>query len=533
MPAHSPARSRTFLSVLTVFVGLVILADCARPAGPFPFTPVQPALFSAGGALVNAWADIDGDGDPDLFVGFNGQGNRLYRNDDGHFTDIAADAGLADTLHTRSAAWGDYDGDGDPDLVLGFALPQGTAGQASGPAASAAAAGRPASGAVPAAPTSSVVRLYRNDGGRFTDVTADAGLAVPAGATRQFAWVDFDGDGDLDLFAAFRDMPNRLYRNDGGHFTDIAPDIGLADPRRTVGAVWFDYDDDGDLDLYVANMDGDANGLFRNDGGHFTDVAEAAGVAWGGRGPGDPENGTVRPCAADVDNDGNIDLFMANYGPNGLFLNQDDGTFRDVSGESGVAIDGRYDTCAFADADNDGDLDLFVNGTITHGEQYRDYLFRNDSTHFTDATPAVILDLHADHGAQWADADHDGALDLALAGAEPDSGTHALLHNDLAPDQARRFIDVHVTDDHGHHLPGAEVRLYDQAGNLLGTRLVDTGSGYDSQNILPVHFGTPGPGPFDIEVTYPAAGRRMEATARNVPAGRVVNVRVAPAPPSP
>ncbi|MEJ2187347.1 MAG: CRTAC1 family protein [Gemmatimonadota bacterium] len=451
MPANTPAavpihattacRVPTRAGATAALIALATLTGCARSAPPLAFTPVQPSVFSAPGALVNAWADVDGDGDPDLFVGFNGQGNRLYRNDDGHFTDIAAAAGLADTLHTRSAAWGDYDGDGDPDLVLGFAIPQATAGKAS------------------------VLRLYRNDNGHFTDITDAAGLVVPAGATRQFAWVDVDGDGDLDLFTAFRDAPNRLYRNDDGHFTDVAPDIGLADPRRTVGAVWFDYDDDGDLDLFVANMDG--------------------------------------------------------------------------SRASGIAIDGRYDTCAFADADNDGDLDLFVNGTITHGTQYRDYLFRDDSTRFTDATPAVILALHADHGAQWADYDHDGALDLALAGAEPDSGTHALLHNDLPAGRARQFIDVRVLDAHGHDLPGAEVRLYDQAGDLLGTRLVDTGSGYNSQNVLPVHFGLPAPsaagsdGPYDIEVTYPAAGHRRDGTVRGVAAGSTVAVRVGTAPRTP
>ena len=84
---------------------------------------------------------------------------------------------------------------------------------------------------------------------------------------RQPAWIDLDGDGDLDLFVAYRDRANALYRNDAGKFSDVAPALGLADTRRTVGAVWFDFDEDGDLDVAVANMDGDANGLFRNDGG--------------------------------------------------------------------------------------------------------------------------------------------------------------------------------------------------------------------------------------------------------------------------
>src|SRR6185436_3082613 len=161
---------------------------------------------------------------------------------------------------------------------------------------------------------------------------------------------------------------------DAGRFADVAADLGLADPRKSVGAVWFDYDADGDLDLYVANMDGDANGLFRNDRGRFSDVAEAAGVAWGGRAPRDPANGTVRPCAADVDGNGRLDLFTANYGPNGLFLNNRDGHFEDVSAAWGVNIDSRYDTCAFADIDHDGRLDVYVNGTVTGGTSYRDYL---------------------------------------------------------------------------------------------------------------------------------------------------------------
>jgi hypothetical protein len=141
----------------------------------------------------------------------------------------------------------------------------------------------------------------------------------------------------------------------------VAADIGLADARRTVGAVWFDYDQDGDLDLAVANMDGDANGLFRNDGGKFTDVAEKAGVMWGGRAAADKANGTVRVCAADVNNDGRFDLFAANYGKNGLFLNQGDGTFRDASSSWGIDIDARYDTCIFEDFDNDGRIDYYVN----------------------------------------------------------------------------------------------------------------------------------------------------------------------------
>jgi len=468
-----------------------VAAQTPRPA----FEPIQADLFALGGSFTNAWADIENDGDPDLFVGFGGTPNRLYRNDKGVFTDIAAEAGVADARPARAAAWGDFDADGDPDLLVGF-----TPGDAS------------------------LLKLYRNERGRFTDVTAEAGLTVTAGAVRQLSWIDPDADGDLDLFVAFRDREKAFYRNSGNRFQDVAAEIGLADRRRSVGAVWFDMDDDNDLDLVVANMDGDANALFRNDAGKFTDVAEAAGIAWGGRAPKDSANGTVRVCAADVDLDGRLDLFFANYGPNGLFLNRGNGMFEDVSKTWGVAIDGRYDTCAFADIDHDGRADLYVNGTYTANKQFPDYLFRNTGKAFDDVTPDNVKALNADHGAAWADADGDGDLDLALTGVRPD-GMHSVLRN-LLPSKPRRALIVQPTQT----LPGAVVRAWAPGTprRLIASALVDTGSGYDAQNWLPVHLGVGDAALVDLEITYPAAGRAVRGALAKVPAqsGKVVALPV-------
>ena len=106
-----------------------------------------------------------------------------------------------------------------------------------------------------------------------------AAMGVDAmGETRQVSWVDVDSDGDLDLFVAFRDAPNMLFRNDGARFATVGKELGIDDPRRTVGAVWFDFDEDGDLDVFTANQNGDANGLFRNDGARFVDVARELGA---------------------------------------------------------------------------------------------------------------------------------------------------------------------------------------------------------------------------------------------------------------
>lgn len=467
-------RTRPAIAMVAA-LGLVAIAQDLR------FEVVQRDVFGTGGAFVNAWADYDLDGDLDLFVGFDGAANRLYRNQNGVFEDVAAAAGVADARPARAAAWGDADGDGDPDLLVGFTpIAPAAAGDAAKPA------GSEASG--------SVLRFYRNERGTFRDDTTALGLVVAAGAVRQPAWVDYDADGDLDLFVAFRDKPNALFRNEKGGFMDIAPAAGLADARRTVGAVWFDYDEDGDLDLIVGNMDGDANGLFVQHNGKFVDLAAEAGVLWGGRAPKDPANGTVRPCAADVNGDGHVDLFFANYGKNGLFLNRGDGTFTDVSPIWKIDIDARHDSCAFADMDNDGDLDLYVNGTITGGKSYPDYLFRNTGTQFEDVTPAEIASPSGDHGVEWADFDLDGDMDLALTGSQKDS-MHLLLRNALSPALRARALHVRVLDARGvATLPGTTVTIAATGANSgpqSQTRLTDAGSGYNSQNSIPLHFTLP------------------------------------------
>ncbi len=477
--------------------------DAATVAIPPNFRPTQPELFAAPGGQPNAWADYDHDGDLDLFVGFRGGPNRLYRNDATVFVDVAADVGLADEPETRAAAWGDFDGDGDLDLYVGFAGADGTAN-----------------------------RLYRNDdgGARFTDVAPALGLDR-VGVTRQPVWVDYDGDGDLDLFVAFRDQPNRLWRNDGGTFTDVTDASGIGDPRRTVGAVWFDMDGDADLDLFVANQDGDEDGVFRNLGdGRFEDLAAELGMNAPGRAP---TEGGVGVAVADYDDDGDLDLFEACYGPDVLWQNQGDGTFVNVAPGTVLAGDHHSVAAAWGDYDNDGWPDLYVGTFLSSEPQAADHLFRNVGGTFEDVTPPIVLEKGASHGVTWADFDMDGDLDLALANNDPAEGTHPLYVNGLPPARAARSVEVAALDGAGRWLLAGTTITVTAAPapghpeGFTSARLMDTGGGYSSQGALPVHFGLPAwVQRVEVTATWFQKGQRRTATVSGLDPARFLHAWV-------
>jgi hypothetical protein len=290
-----------------------------------------------------------------------------------------------------------------------------------------------------------------------------------------------------------------LYRNDGGKYVEVASQVGIADPRKTVGVAWFDMDSDGDLDAFVANQDGDLNGFFRNDGDKFTDIAKQLGMDGAGR---PLVYGGVGPSVVDYDSDGDLDLYIANYGPNTMYRNDGGGRFTEVAAELGIAGDYHATTSVWGDYDNDGRIDVYVASYLANMMHTRDYLYRNRGATFDDATPSILLKNDATHGVQWMDFDGDGDLDLALA----DNGTmgkHMLFRNRLPAPLRERGLNVLVLDGRGRYTrAGSEVRAYRTGTRtLVGTRIVDTGSGYCSQNLSPVHLGLPGAEPVDVEVT--------------------------------
>ena len=451
------------------------------------FTPVQPTDFSVPGSLSNSWADFDRDGDLDFAVSIKTGEIRLYRNDLGTFTNIGPAVGLpVSGAEMRGLSWGDYDGDGWFDLYAG------------------------------ATKATEANLLFRNEGGRRF-AAQDLDPVAPGRSARQSSWVDYDNDGDLDLFTADRAGANALFRQDAGHFVRVGAAQAGDDPRPTVGACWFDYDRDGDLDLFLANQAGATDALWRNDGDRFIDVAPALGMHRPGR---PAEEGSVGCAVGDYDNDGELDLFVTSYGVNILYRNKGDGRFEDAAPRLGLAEDNHAVGAAWGDYDNDGWLDLFVTAYIgkSGAQQPANRLYRNlGGKGFANVLPAgSALDV-ADHGVQWIDYDRDGALDLSVTRGYTATGGHFLFHNDLGKYAARRSLSVRVLDNAGRFTRmGAEVRLYAAAGKIVATRQVSTGDGYNSQGTQPLHFGLTSAAPVTVEVTYMTAAGRKTQRARSV-----------------
>src|ERR1019366_4869067 len=284
--------------------------------------------------------------------------------------------------------------------------------------------------------------LYRNNGnGTFTDVTAKAGVGGEGHYGQGVAVGDYDNDGYPDLYVTGYGRAILYHNNGDGTFTDVTVKAGVGDEGNwSTSAGWFDYDKDGYLDLLICNYiqwspknnlwcgehrpgyraychpdnyRGQRLKLYHNNrDGTFTDVSDASGV-------GKPEAKGMVVVLADLNNDGWPDIMVANdTWPNFLFLNNHDGTFRDVSFTSGVAAseDGKYEAGMGEDAaegDGDGWLDVYV----THLDFELNRLYRNnhDET-FDDATfpsglgnKAILL---SGVSARMFDYDNDGWVDI-------------------------------------------------------------------------------------------------------------------------
>lgn len=291
--------------------------------------------------------------------------------------------------------------------------------------------------------------LYANNGrGEFTDVTSVVGLNVTFYG-QGVAVGDYDNDGDSDLFLSAVGR-NHLYRNDGGKFIEVTEETGVAGTadQWSTSCGWFDYDRDGDLDLLVINYvmwtrkfdldqnfqltgGGRAYGrpqnfpgtypyLYRNDGGKFTEVGEAAGLHVKNPATGVPSGKSLGLTFADGNRDGYLDVMIANDTvQNYYFENQRDGTFTEIAALAGIAYDNDGNARGAMGIDaayfrNSNQLGIAI-GNFSN-EMTALYVSQGDSNQFVDEAVATGLGpqtrLELKFGTLFADIDLDGRLDL-------------------------------------------------------------------------------------------------------------------------
>jgi hypothetical protein len=481
--------------------------------------------MSGGVALI----DYDRDGWPDIYftnapgidmalAGHKARSALFHNNHDGTFTDVTEKAGVGYPCWAMGTSIGDFDNDGWPDLLV---------------------------------TCFGGIVLYRNNhDGTFNNVTTQAGLGVDSGWATGAAFGDYDGDGWSDLFVAhyvdldlkdlpefgskptcqyhginvqcgprgLKGSPDALYHNNGnGTFTEVSKAAGVDDAQKFFGltALWCDFNNDGRLDLFVAN-DGEPNYLYRNDGnGHFTDVALDAGVAVNVDGS---EQANMGVALGDYEHKGLFSLAISHFSDEyaALFRNNGALNFTDVSYAAGIARSttpyvGWGD--AFFDLDNDGWPDLIiVNGhvypqvdTKDIGTAYHEpkllYLNQHDGT-FRDisklAGPAIQIP-QVSRGLAVGDLFNDGRLEIVVENLE---GEPMILQTQGGP--RNHWVSFELEGAKGNRL-ALNARIRATAGDLVQLDQVQSGGSYLSQSDLRIHFGLGGHEKVDkLEVFWPS-----------------------------
>ena len=369
----------------------------------------------------------------------------------------------------HGAVFADFNNDGEFDLVVGNAMGQD--------------------------------RIYRNDAGFFTDMTAGSGLDGTDFETRGVAVGDFTGDGLYDFIMTnpVFDLDPRFFNN-LGDFDFLAEDAGLDYTGFTQGVTVGDVDNDGDLDLIESlwgslNAGGRTNRLWLNDGlGYFFDGSDAVGFTFS-HDSARAYNGSV---LGDTDNDGDLDLLVIGEVLR-FFRNEGGGAFLEITDLTG--LEGAAFGAAMGDLDNDGDLDVVVadsDGPYSVWDNIGDNSFVRRST--LTPPPGGNVDPR---GVALADYDNDGDLDIAIA--------HKLATTQLWRNEAgaSNYLKLRLANAEGQAGPiGTKVYVYiagqlDQASALLAYREIGSATGYVTQDSPVVHVGLGTRTSVDIRVSFP------------------------------
>lgn len=455
LPRFRPSAIITLLTVALYCNTITAQTFIKVAAGPVVNTP--------GDSRSVNWVDVNNDGWIDLMISngpSGGQQNFLYLNDgSGTFNPVAGDPIVSDAKPFDGASWADTDNDGDLDcmVVTWYGVTN---------------------------------YFYTNNGsGTFTKSTA-APLTTTGTYSETCSWGDYDNDGRVDLYITNSDgtLKNLLYHNDGNNtFTPVTTGDAVNDTFASRSVNWVDIDNDGDVDLFVSNEYGQHENIYRNDdNGAFTKLDSGPLLNNGGN--------TMSSSWADYDNDGDMDVFLANdQGNNALFRNDGNFSFSKMADDTVSKSNGRSFSSAWSDMDNDGDLDLFVTNSFMTGSLLRNFLYRNNGdgsfTRIDNTVPATDMDWS--YGCAFGDYDNDGFEDLAVATCRF-SGSHRndlLYHND---GNSNHWITIKLTGTTSNKAAiGAKVKLKATInGNpVWQMRELSAQSSYCGQNDLRAHFG--------------------------------------------
>ncbi len=319
----------------------------------------------------------------------------------------------------------------------------------------------------------------------------------PNSYSESASWGDYDNDGYLDLYVCnsgnnASDNHNLLYKNNTGTLTLLPDHKTVKETNFSRSATWIDYDNDGDIDLFICNENQTKNDLFKNEGnGNFIKVISAGDLL-------EEASGSMSASWADVNNDGWMDVFICNSGffigqPNRLYINNGDGTFTKRAGifesDNGCSF-----SSSFSDYDNDGDVDLVVTNGFCNG-LIRNFLYLNDGTGIfsKDLTSITSLQTQCSFGTAWGDLNNDGFPDLVIANCKNSSqapmSKNQIWINDGNENHWLKFKLAGVISN--SLAIGARVYV---SSVLNGVRIkqvreLTSVSGYCSQNSNIIHFG--------------------------------------------
>jgi len=393
-------------------------------------------------------ADFNKDGFEDIYITFRNQPDILYKNINGeYFENISESAGLINLSKSQAAAWGDFDNDGWIDL---FVASQNTG-----------------------------KRLYQNNGDEtFTERAFEAGVQTETNTT-SIALSDIDNDGLLDIYTANLGEENTLYKNNGNWtFTNYVYFYNATDDQISMGIAFFDFDNDKDDDLYLSHDANQAAILYENNGqGFLTNVAGELGVNVAKNGMG--------LDVGDLNNDGWLDLYLANLGPNNLFINQEGLSFSDESEESEVNEGGMGWGINIFDYNNDTKQDIFV-ANDSYFAPFPNVIYTNQGDlEFTKSNDAhELATLAGSYGTAVMDFNNDGREDLFVCNTHQDRNYFYTNRTDTT----NNWIDIQL-EGTTTNKSAIGTRVLIEAGDFKTTDQIMSGSGWASQNRLALHFG--------------------------------------------